>query len=376
MWKLYINHERGLAGYMASAVMLLVVLSSLVVCGCQHEQHAAQSLPVVKTVRIAMDNSAGQHTYTAVVVARHEIQESFRVGGRMEKRLVDVGDHVREGQILATLDEKDLRYELESAQAELRAAHSNKEQTVTDERRYLKLLSEHVVSQSEYDLKHLSADEARSRLEKADRAVKLAASKLDYAKLASSADGVVTKVSAEAGQVVAEGQSVVTLARNGALEALVDIPERRIQAIKEANAEVSLWSSQDVRYQAKLREISPAADPATRTYAVRYSLRNADASVRLGMSATLHLMDSATTPMARIPACALFNQGQGPGVWRVNPQNGQLTLTPVEVDHYTEHNAYVRGQLTDGDIIVASGAQKLDGETTVRIADASGENDR
>jgi RND family efflux transporter MFP subunit len=376
MWKLNINHERGLAGYMASAVMLLVALSSLVVCGCQHEQHAAQTLPVVKTVRIAMDNSAGQHTYTAVVVARHEIQESFRVGGRMEKRLVDVGDHVREGQILATLDEKDLRYELESAQAELRAAHSNREQTVTDERRYLKLLSEHVVSQSEYDLKHLSADEARGRLERADRAVKLAVSKLDYAKLASSADGVVTKVSAEAGQVVAEGQSVVTLARNGALEALVDIPERRIQAIKEANAEVSLWSSQDVRYQAKLREISPAADPATRTYAVRYSLRNADASVRLGMSATLHLMDSATTPTARIPACALFNQGQGPGVWRVNPQNGQLTLTPVEVDHYTEHDAYVRGQLTDGDIIVASGAQKLDGETTVRIAEASGENDR
>jgi RND family efflux transporter MFP subunit len=255
-------------------------------------------------------------------------------------------------------------------------ASSNREQTVTDERRYLKLLSEHVVSQSEYDLKHLSADEARGRLERADRAVKLAVSKLDYAKLASSADGVVTKVSAEAGQVVAEGQSIVTLARNGALEVLVDIPEIRLKDIKETKAEVSLWSNPDARYQAVLRETSPAADSATRTYAVRYSLPNADASVRLGMSATLHLMDSATTPTARIPACALFNQGQGPGVWRVNPQNGQLTLTPVEVDHYTEHNAYVRGQLTDGDIIVASGAQKLDGGTAVRLADASGENGR
>jgi RND family efflux transporter MFP subunit len=294
----------------------------------------------------------------------------------MEKRLVDVGDHVRAGQILATLDEKDLRYELESAQAELRAASSNREQTVTDERRYLKLLSEHVVSQSEYDLKHLSADEARGRLERADRAVKLAVSKLDYAKLASSADGVVTKVSAEAGQVVSEGQSVVTLARNGALEVLVDIPEIRLKDIKETKAEVSLWSNPDARYQAVLRETSPAADSATRTYAVRYSLPNADASVRLGMSATLHLMDSATTPTARIPACALFNQGQGPGLWVVNPQNGQLTLTPVEVDHYTGRDAYVRGQLTDGDIIVVSGVQKLDGNTGVRLADASGENGR
>ena len=120
------------------------------------------------------------------------------MGGRIEKRSVDVGDHVREGQILATLDEKDLRLSMESAQAERDAAASNKDQAITEERRYGTLLSKNVVSQSEYDLKHLSAEEARARLEKADRALKLATSQLGYARLVSSNDGVVTKASAEA----------------------------------------------------------------------------------------------------------------------------------------------------------------------------------
>ena len=174
---------------------------------------------------------------------------------------------------------------MESAQAELKAAHSNREQGTSDEKRYAILLSKQVVSQSEYDLKHLAADEARARAERADRALKLAISQLEYAKLLSSTDGVVTKTSAEAGQVVPQGQSVVTVARKGALEVLADIPERGIQGIKHTKAEMSLWAKRDARYQAVLRETSPSADPATRTYTVRYSLPNADASVRLGMLA-------------------------------------------------------------------------------------------
>lgn len=367
------SHGHGLARRMASIGLLLACLSPLA-SGCHREQPAEQNRPIVKTMRITMDKGTQERTYTAVIVARHEVQESFRVAGRIEKRLVDVGDHVREGQVLATLDEKDLRYAMESAQAELRAAGSNREQAVTDERRYAKLLSDRVVSQAEFDLKHLSADEARGRQERADRSLKLAVSKLGYAKLLSSTDGVVTKVSAEAGQVVAEGQSVVTLARKGALEVLVSIPERRLQDIQRTRGEVSLWSNPDVRYQAVLRETSPAADPATRTYAVRYSLPDADASVRLGMSAKLHLMETGSTPAARIPASALFNQGQGPGVWVVNPQEGQLTLTPVMVDHFTERDAFVRGQLAEGDIIVTSGVQKLDANTKVRLADAPEED--
>jgi RND family efflux transporter MFP subunit len=350
-----------------------LLASSLLVLqlsACQEAKSSDPVRPVVKTMRIALNKGQGNRSYAGVIVARHEVQESFRVGGRMEKRLVDVGDHVREGQVLATLDEKDLRLSLESAEAEVKAALSNKDQAITEEQRYATLLSKHVVSQSEYDLKHLAAAEAQARLDRADRARKLAASQLGYAHLVSSTDGVVTKVSAEAGQVVGQGQNVVTVARKGALEVLVDIPERRLQDIKETKAEMSLWSNRDTRYPAVLRETAPAADPATRTYAVRYSLPQVDASVKLGMTATLHLSEASATQTARIPASALLSQGKGPGVWLVNPDTGQLTFCPVTVDHYTERDAFVQGKLANGDSIVVSGVQKLDEGTPVRLAGA------
>ena len=350
--------------------LLLATALCLLLSGCQEAKSSPPVHPVVKAMRISLEMGADNRSYPGVIVARHETQESFRVGGRIEKRSVDVGDDVREGQVLATLDEKDLRLSMESAQAERDAAVSNKDQALTEERRYATLLSKNVVSQSEYDLKHLSAEEARARLEKADRSLKLATSQLGYARLVSSNDGVVTKVSAEAGQVVSQGQSVVAVARKGALEVLVDIPERSIRDIKETKAEASVWSNRDIRFRARLREISPAADPATRTYAVRYSLPDADASVRLGMTATLHLSEQDSAQTARIPASAMFNQGKGPVLWKVAPQSGQLTFLPVTVDRYSERDAFVHGQLADGDTIVISGVQKLDEGTAVRLADA------
>jgi RND family efflux transporter MFP subunit len=356
--------------------LLISIAFCLPLSGCQEAKSSPQIRPVVKTMRITLDMGGENSSYPGVIVARHEVLESFRVGGRIEKRLVDVGNYVHDGQILATLDEKDLRLAMESAQAERNAALSNKDQAITDEHRYATLLSKRVVSQSEYDLKHLSADEARARLERADRSLKLAMSQLGYANLLSSTDGVVTKVSAEAGQVVSQGQSVVTVAREGALEVLVDIPERRLQDIKKTQAEMSLWSNRDARYQAVLRETSPAADPATRTYAVRYTLPHVDAAVKLGMTATIHLSEASTIQTARIPASALLSQGRGPGVWIVNPETGQLTFRPVTVDHYTERDAFVHGQLADGDVIVTSGVQKLDAGITVRLADAPQEDVR
>ncbi|UJX39252.1 efflux RND transporter periplasmic adaptor subunit [Desulfovibrio sp. JY] len=376
---MFLQGEFSLAKYkvLHCGALLFIAALSLCLAGCHEAESSTPFRPVVNTMRIALDRGTERRTYSGVIVARHEVQESFRVGGRIEKRLVDVGDHVREGQVLATLDEKDLRLSVESAQAELKAAISNRDQTSSDEKRYATLLSKQVVSKSEYDLKHLSADEARSRVERADSALKLAISQLGYAKLLSSTDGVVTKTSAEAGQVVALGQSVVTVAQKGALEVLVDIPERRLQDIKGTKAEISLWSSHDARYRAVLRETAPSADPATRTYAVRYSLSDADASVHLGMTATLHLSETSDTPTARIPASALLNQGSGPGVWRVNAQTGQLTFVPVTVDHYTEGDAYVRSdQLAAGDTIVTAGVHKLDKGLTVRLADGEKEDIR
>jgi RND family efflux transporter MFP subunit len=335
--------------------------------GCSEKNASLPSRPVVKTARVALAAESEIRTYPGVIVARHEVEESFRVSGRIERRLVDKGDLVRKGQTLATLDEKDLRLSTESAQAELKAAFSNVSQTSSEEKRYAYLLSRHVVSQSEYDLKRLQSDEAKARLEKADRACKLAQNQLSYARLTSKNDGVVTKVNAEPGQVVAQSQAVVAVAQDGALEVQVDIPEGRLRDIEHSNAEVSLWSQSGTRYKAVLRETSPSADPVTRTYAVRFSLTDCDERVRLGMSASLHLSQNKPDKLVRIPSSALLDQGKGPGVWVVESGAGKLTLRPVTIARYADRDVLVQGQLSEGEIIVAAGVQMLDPSMSVRL---------
>lgn len=349
------------------SVFLLVCLSFLCSLGCKQEQPHEAFRPVVRTMLVKLGSASWASTFSGVVVARHEVQESFRVDGRMARRLVDVGDRVRAGQVLAALDDSDLRLAMESAQAEFQAATSNKAQALSDERRYAVLLSKNVISQSEYDLKHLAADEARARLDKAVRALDLAKNRLDYTDLISRTTGVVTKVSAEAGQVVAAGQPVVSVATNGEMEVLVDIPESRIAGLKDSQAEVTLWAHDNVRYKAVLRETAPAADSATRTYAVRFTLLDPGPEVHLGMTATLSLSDPRSAPTARIPATALFDQGQGAGVWVVDPATGHLTFKRVVVDRYSDQDVYVHGQIADGDVIVVNGVQKLDPTMTVRL---------
>lgn len=353
--------------------LLLSIIAVLLLAGCQQEPVRRETRPIVKTMRVKIDTSFGDRTYSGVVVARHEVEESFRVDGRIARRMVDVGDRVQAGQVLATLDENDLRLTMESSLAEHRAAKSNREQMLTDERRYSTLLSNQVVSQSEYDVRQLAADEAKGRLDRAERTLRLAQNRLEYAHLISSTDGVVTKVSAEAGQVVSPGQAVVSVAKDGDLEVLVDIPESSIRHLDDVPAEMTLWSKKDGRYSAVLREISPNADPVTRTFAVRYSLRDADSSIRLGMTATLHLSDSTATPAARVPASALFNQGDGVGVWVVAPETGRLSFKNVDVDRYVDRDAYVHGALADGDVIVVAGVHKLDPDVEVRLASADRE---
>ncbi|WP_243359751.1 efflux RND transporter periplasmic adaptor subunit [Fundidesulfovibrio terrae] len=339
--------------------------------GCSEEKAFPPPRPVVKTVRVALAAESDSRTYPGVIVARHEVDESFRVSGRIERRLVDKGDLVRQGQKLAVLDEKDFRLSLESAQAELKAASSNVSQASAEEKRYTYLLSRHVVSQSEYDLKRLQSDEAKARLEKADRAFKLARNQLSYASLTSNDDGVVTKVNAERGQVVTQGQAVVAVAQDGALEVQADIPEGCLRDIENSDAEVSLWSQSDTRYKAVLRETSPCADPATRTYAVRFTLVDGDQRARLGMSATLRLSRKTSDKLVRIPSTALLEQGKGPGVWVVEPDTGKLSLRPVVIARYADRDVLVQGRLAEGETIVATGVQMLDPGMSVRLDESN-----
>ena len=189
-----------------------------------------------------------------------------------------------------------------STEAELDAARSSLKQTAADENRYAALNEKKWVSDANYEQKKATADEARGRVERATRALALAKNQLAYTDLVATKAGVITALPVEVGQVVSAGQLIARVARLDELEAVVSIPESRIDADRDAAATVTLWADADRTYEAKLREISPQADPATRTYQARYSLIKPDAAIALGKTATVHLASSSTGERAKLPS--------------------------------------------------------------------------
>jgi RND family efflux transporter MFP subunit len=221
---------------------------------------------------------------------------------------------------------------------------------------------------ADFDKAKSAADQARGAAAKAERAVALARNALGYATLTADADGVVSAVEAEPGQVVATGAPVFRLAHTDRKEAAVAIPENLVDRARTAGAKVEYWALPGVTTAATLRELSPNADPSTRTYAARFSLPDAPAAARLGMSVTVTLRDGGAS-LARVPIGAVFDQGQGPRVWTVDRAAGTLAATPITVAAYDAESAYVASGLAEGAEIVALGVHKLDAQQKVRVVE-------
>jgi len=304
--------------------------------------------------------------FVATIRPRVETDLGFRVAGKVVRRFVDAGKKVKAGDTLALLDETDLKLQKEQSEAEFSAARVALDQAAGDERRAQKLRKDGWTAQAALDRVRTAAEEARGRFQRATRAVELSRNSLEYATLRADADGVVTAISIEPGQVVSAGQPAVRLARAGEVEAAVALPEAWSSAAGHGDAKLFLWSNPSKIYKARLRELSPSADPSTRTFAARYAIVDADAAVALGMSATLSIAPSSATPIAAVPLSALYNQGKGPALWKVET-DGRLTLTPVKVDSYDSASAMISGGVKEGDTIVLLGVQKLDAGQKVRI---------
>jgi RND family efflux transporter MFP subunit len=219
---------------------------------------------------------------------------------------------------------------------------------------------------AQLDQAKAAADEARARLNRAERSVELTRNSLSYATLEADARGVVTATLVEPGQVVAAGQTAIRVARLAEKEAVVAIPETLVERAKTGTATVTLWSDPNKKYAAKLREISPSADPVTRTYLAKFSLPDAGENVELGMTATLTLADPATERVARLPLSALFRQGGDPSLYVVDDK-GEVTLRPVKVKSYESNDVVITGGVEEGAKVVALGVQKIDPSQRVRV---------
>lgn len=353
-----------------TALASLALVAVILVGGCKREEKAAAATPqAVQVLRIEPASASEAWSYVGTLRARFESDIAFRVAGKITRRLVDIGASVAAGQIIAELDPTDYRLALEALEAELSAAQSSRDQAVAAEARYRTLEAKGHVAKAALDQRVAAADEARGRVERAERSLALARNQLDYTLLRADAAGVVSALPVEVGQVVVAGQPIARIARRDEIEALVSIPEHRLADVKMAETQIEIWGDGNRRYSAKLREVSPEADRVSRTYAARFSIDFAGHSAELGRTATVHLKAASTAQVFTVPLAAVMQDGATPTIWVLDATGTRVQRTPVTLVRLTQTAAIITGALRPGDRIVTLGVHMLDADKPVRVVE-------
>ena len=358
---------RGLGAHSALVLAALAVTS--VLAACKEEKAAVVAPTPVRVTTVALVPMTETRSYVGTIKPRIESDLGFRVGGKIIERLVDVGRRVEKDQVIARLDATDFKFATEAQEAELRAASSSRDQAVAAEERYKALLANGHVAAAAYEQRRATADEARERVEKAVRSLATGKNQVLYTELKADAAGVVSALPVEVGQVVAAGQTVARIARFGEKEAVVAIPEQKLDEIRTAKASVDIWANRSARYDAQLREVSPDADPTSRTYQARFSIPTADDTIALGMTATVVLLQTDNRQVARLPLAAVTSSGHGAEVFVVDADGQHVKRTPVGVIGYGQTDVVVGSGLMSGQRVVALGAHLLDDGRSIRIVE-------
>jgi RND family efflux transporter MFP subunit len=352
--------EKNLCRTAIRTACILALAAGLTACG---EKALPQPKPHPVLVVAAHNVRGGvERTFTGIVHARHESELGFRTGGKVTARMVEVGQAVVAGQPLARLDPADYDLALLAAQDQLQAARVDAEQAASDEARFRRLLADHSVSTADHERQQARAAAAAARQAQATRQLDLARNRTKYATLVAEFDGVITAVRFETGQIVAEGQPVISIAKPSELEVVADLPQEMAGNANAFAASASFWEMPDLVAQLKLRELSPLAAAQTRTFRARFSILDKSPGIRqalhLGMSANLHLTAKGEELAAVLPATALWNTDGKSMVWQVDRSASKVVAQPVEVISYTDEAVQVRG-LLDGANIVSAGVHKL-----------------
>lgn len=329
------------------AIAMLAALA-LLLAACDKTQGPMEAARPVLVVQPGGGAQAAFSAYPGEVRAREESALSFRIGGALVKRLVDAGDRVRRGQVLAELDPGDAALQASAAQAEMARLGGDLE-------RYRKLVAQKLISQSAFDAQQAAYRAARAQYE-------LARNQSAYTRLLAPRDGVIANRLAEAGQTVAAGQTVYTLAGDAGREIAIAFPEARIRDVRVGQpALVELWSAPGERLPGRVREISPAADPQARTYAARVALEGDAASqVELGQSARVYLQESGEAAVPSVPLTAVQRGADGKAaLWVVDPESRRVHLAPVRIGAYAENAVPVLGGIEADAWIVAAGGHLL-----------------
>ena len=329
-----------------------------------------QQARVVLVEPVALVARAQSRTLVGTVRARIEADHAFRIAGKIAVRHVQAGDRVIAGQALASLDAADLTLQRELAEAELGAAKASEAQATAELSRITQLRARGWSTEQALDRQKAAQEEAIGRRVRAERSLAIAVNALSYAKLSAETSGIVISISAEPGQVVAAGFPIARIARDGGREIQVFIPEQDLVFARDAKADAVLWSGGQTPMVAELRELSPNADPATRTFLARYALSALAADAPLGMTATLHLEKGETGSQVRLPLSSLVEDGQGPEVYVVRSDK-TLERRKVVVVARNAREAFITGDLKAGEDVVVMGVHKLKPGEIVRTQRAA-----
>jgi RND family efflux transporter MFP subunit len=343
-----------------------VLSGALLLAGCSKQAERAEEIRPVRAVKLAAGEVDAVAEFPGEVRPRIESRLGFRVGGKIIARKVELGSAVRRGQVLMQLDPQDLRLAQAQADAGLKAAQSNRDLAQAELQRYRDLRERNFVSQAVLDAKQTAFHAAQASYDQALAAYRNQSNQAGYAALLADVDGVVTGIDAEVGQVVAAGTPVVRVARGSDKDVVIAIPEDRVDALRKVERiQVRTWARPDVAMAGKLRELSPLADPVTRTYAAKIAIPDAGDQVKLGMTASVAFASSAKSPALRLPLTALFKGETGSAVWVVD--GGQVRAVPVVVAGSAGSDVLVAGGLAPGQTVVTAGVNLLRPGQKVRI---------
>jgi RND family efflux transporter MFP subunit len=331
--------------------------------GCGRSAADPRTEPPLVRIATAGEAEGTSREFTGIVGARVQSDLAFRVGGKVVARLVDAGQIVRRGQPLMRIDATDYALAAQASAGNVAALRARAAQTSADEARYRDLVSAGAISASAYDQAKAAALAARAELSAAESQARVSRNNAAYTVLIADADGTVAETLAEPGQVVGAGQVVVRLARSGPREAVVALPETLrppLGTVGQARTYSGLIGD------ARLRQLSDAADATTRTFDARFTLAGAPANAPLGSTVTIRLNVPGQSPTMTVPLGAIYDRGQGVGVWVVGSQR-RVSWRPVRLASVGEETAAVAGGLRPGERFVALGAHMLHQGEAVRV---------
>lgn len=338
----------------------------LVACGKQPEAEAPPR--PVRLMKLQPAGADSAVTYSGNVQARIESRLGFRVGGKVAARLVDVGATVKKGQVLARLDLADLKLAESGSRAQLEAARTERDLAHSDLKRFDDLYAKGFISAAEQQRRKATYDAAEARYRQAQAGLSSQSNQLAYGELLADAEGVVTAIEAEVGQVVSPGQPVVRVAQTAEKEVVIALPEDQVGQVRVgAAATVRLWADEARTLPGRVREIAPAADAATRTYTVRVALPNPPAELRLGMTATVMLARDAAAQALSVPLSALLQVNGHSQVWIYDPASQSVSPVTVSLGDPVDNRVTVTQGLQPGKLIVTAGVHLLKPGQKVRV---------